>query len=112
MSEKIAEEYVNKIVQNIKDSQEVFEGWNKAMQIIFTDLKIGYWIKIDKTGAIEKLEKGIKDQKESDLVLNVDVNTFKGVLDKTISPTSALGSGKLSLSKGSMAEAVKLSTAF
>ncbi len=109
--EKMAAELMNEMVKRINDSAEMMADWGKAFQMVFTDINTGYWLKVAMNGKVEKLEKVIKDKTESAAVISCSVNTFKGLMNKTIGAQSALGSGELKVD-GPMSELLKLNLVF
>ena len=103
---------MNKLVQNINDAGEALEGFDKTIQFIFDDITVGFWVKIGKAGGIEKLEKLIKNEKESEIILNFsDPETLWGIFEKDINPPSVLGS-RMKITKGNLSDLMTLNAAF
>jgi hypothetical protein len=109
---KVADELMNEFVKKINDSATFFEGWTRSIQFVFKDINVGYWFKVGNDGHVEKLEKVIKDKKESDgLLIYKSIELLKGLMDKSVGAQSALGSGDLQV-EGAMGDLVKLNLAF
>ncbi len=108
--EKLADELANRMADRIKENADLLAGWGKAFQVIYTDANVGYWYKLDMNGNLEKFEKAIKKD-QAVVTLSWKTDTFKGILDKELSPMGAMLNGLIGL-EGPQTELLKLQIIF
>ena len=108
--ERQAEELIKTVTKKINANAERIKGWGKAFQIVFRDISVGYWIRVSMDGTVEKVEKAIK-KKESVATITTTTNTLQGILDREISPISAMLSSQIQI-EGTIETLMKLCAVF
>ncbi len=104
--QKLAEELINRLIEKINYNAILFEGWGKAFQIMFTDINVGYWIKVAMDGNVEKTENAIK-KNEAVATIYWTTDTMRDVFDKKIGPMEAMNTGAIRID-GALTELLKL----
>jgi putative sterol carrier protein len=98
--------YLEKIRAKFDDPaiQEKMNGFSKSLQFVFPDLNESYvlTIKDGKTAVLEK-----KALEAPEIAITWSSDTFVGIQDKSVNPTTAFMSGKLKV-KGPMEDLLKL----
>jgi len=108
--QKTAEELIKTIVTKLNEIADVNEGWGKAVQFSFSDINVGYYLKLAMNGTVEKCDKKPASEmrvEDAEGTVILDVDTLKGILDKTVDPMEALGKGLLRI-EGKMDALMKL----
>lgn len=112
--EKMADDVMKIVEQRLNESKDVAAGWGKMVQQIFSDIGIGYRLKFAMDGTV-KIEKAkASEMKPQDAIATVtiaDVETFKSMVDGTLPPMEAQGTGKIKID-GDINALLKLLPAF
>ena len=108
--ERQAEEIIKAITKRINDHSEDIKGWDKAFQIVFTDIMVAYWVKISTDGTVETVEKSTK-KKEAAATINSTTDTLQNILNGTTSAILAMISGQIQI-EGTIETLMKLRPAF
>jgi putative sterol carrier protein len=98
--------YLEKIQKRFDDPafQNMFKGYTKTFQIVFSDVSEAYTLKIE-DGQKATLEKG-KAEKPN-LTVTTSTDTLIGIMEKRINPMTAYSMRKVT-SIGSMDDLLKL----
>jgi putative sterol carrier protein len=107
--EKLGEDLIKELTKRINDNADLIAGWGKAFQIVFTDINVGYWIKVSMDGTVEKVEKAIKKE-EAVATISQATETLKGMFDGKISGMEAMSTGLVKV-EGPMDALIKLAPA-
>lgn len=73
--------------------------WGGVVQFTFPDLATGWLVKMAMDGTVESCDEKI-DEETADGVIEMDGDTFVGVIDKTLVPMEAFTVGKIKTRKG------------
>jgi putative sterol carrier protein len=96
-------EEVKKCVQVIVDKLNevgpiVAEEWGGSVQFVISDLKTGWLIKMAMDGTVESCDEKI-DEEAALGVLEMDSDTFVGIINKTLNPLEAQAEHKIQVRK-------------
>jgi putative sterol carrier protein len=111
---KVADETMKIVEERLNENKDVTAGWGQTVQQIFSDIGIGYRFKfaMDGTVTIEKAKASeIKPEDAVATVTITDVETFKDMVDGTLPPLEAQGTGKVKVD-GDINALLKLLPAF
>ena len=110
IEEQKAEQLIRALTNRINTYSKETKVWDKAFQIFFRDIGIGYWIKISLNGLVEKVEKAIKKE-ESTVTISLTTEMLQKIFDGTVSPVIAVMKGQIQIN-GEAETLVKLMPAF
>lgn len=96
-------EEVKKSVQFIVDKLNevgpiVAEDWGGSVQFVISDLKTGWLIKMAMDGTVESCDEKI-DEESALGILEMDSDTFVGIINKTLNPLEAQAEHKIQVRK-------------
>lgn len=87
-----ASKMMQEIVNRIDGNSSKIQGWNNAIQFIFTDAD-SYWVKI-RDGKVEKMEKANRKH-DAVVTLICPVDTLQQILDNKLGAVRALVTRKV-----------------
>ena len=73
--------------------------WGGMVQFTFPDLATGWLVKMAMDGTVQSWDEKL-DEETADGVIEMDGDTFIGVIDKTVIPMEAFTVGKIKTRKG------------
>ena len=74
------------------------EEWGGSVQFVISDLETGWLIKMAMDGTVESCDEKI-DEETALGVLEMDSDTFVGIIDKTLNPLEAQAEHKIQVRK-------------
>jgi putative sterol carrier protein len=74
------------------------EGWGGSLQFVISDLKTGWLVKMAMDGTVESWDEKI-DEEAALGVLEMDSDTFVGIINKTLNPLEAQAEHKIIVRK-------------
>jgi putative sterol carrier protein len=112
------EEYADKTMETIKEKlngmADSNKGWNKKLQMCFTDINVGYLLQIGDDGTVSQFDKNpLKDGKgqPADVSIYATVDVMEGIMKKEINPMMAMMQQKISID-GDMSALTRLASVF
>ena len=98
-----SKEEVTRCVQVIVDKLNevgpiVAEEWGGSVQFVISDLKTGWLIKMAMDGTVESCDEKI-DEETALGVLEMDSDTFVGIINKTLNPLEAQAEHRIQVRK-------------
>ncbi len=88
---------------------DICQDWGGSVQFVFPDLKTGWLMKFKMDGTVESCHEKV-DEKAATGVLELDSDTWVGIITKTINTSEAKASGKV-IPRGSIEAIIKISPA-
>jgi putative sterol carrier protein len=108
--QKMAEEIVNRIIKNVDSKPGILAKWGKAWQMYFTDINVGYVLKMGMDGKVEKVDKANKKSAAAVTMIFDTPDTLVKMMDKKLDNMTAMSTGKCKV-EGPIPELMKISTA-
>ncbi len=108
--EKMAEELLNRSVNNVNSKPGVLKGWGKTFHLFFDDIKVGYLVKVGMDGKVEKVTKVNKKSVAATTSVYDTPATLKALMDGKMDPMEAIAEGKVK-AEGTIPEMTKVSVA-
>ncbi len=108
--QKTAEDIVNRIVKNIDAKSAVLAKWGKSWQMYFTDINVGYVLKMGMDGKVEKIDKADKKGVAAVTMIFDTPDTLVKMMNKQLNNMAAMSTGKCKV-EGPIPELMKISAA-
>jgi putative sterol carrier protein len=90
-----AQKAIKTIVDRLNEvGPDVAMEWGGSIQFVFSDLKTGWLIKMAMDGTVASWDEKI-DEAAANGVLEMNSDTWVGIMNKTIHPMEAYSSGKM-----------------
>ncbi len=112
--EKVADTLMENLKEKLNSMANSNKGWNKKMQVCFSDINTGYLIHVGEDGTVKSFDKNpLKDGKgePADATVYMTVDVIEGITKKEINPMMAMMQGKIRL-EGDMGVITKLASIF
>ncbi len=77
---------------------DVAAQWGGSIQFVISDLHTGWLVKMAMDGTVESWDEKI-DEEAASGVLEMDSDTWVGIMNKTLSPMEANANGKMKVRK-------------
>lgn len=106
----MAEELLNKSVNNVNSKPGVLKGWGKTFQLFFADIKVGYLVKVGMDGKVEKVEKVNKKSAAAVTSVYDTPATLNALFEGKLDPMEAIAQG-LVKPEGTIPEMTRVSVA-
>jgi putative sterol carrier protein len=109
-----AEAIMKTITDKLNAKPEAAKNWGQSMNLVFSDVGYGYWIKFAMDGTVERVEKGnalALKKKGAVATVTTTTDTLQAILDGIIQAMSAMYSGAIKVD-GPIDAVMKLSPAF
>jgi putative sterol carrier protein len=87
---KIAEDMMKEIMKKLNTSKESNKDWGKTINIVFSDIDVGYSVKYAMDGSVECKKETVDD---AIVNMNVAVEDLKKVLEGEMSGMDAYNNG-------------------
>jgi putative sterol carrier protein len=87
----IADDMMKEIVKKLNTGKEANKDWGKTINIVFSDIEVGYSLKYAMDGSVECKKETVDD--DAIATLNVAVGDLKDVLEGNISGMDAYMNG-------------------
>jgi putative sterol carrier protein len=105
-----ADGLVKTIINRIDANAEKTKDWGKAFRIVFSDINVGYWIKVSMNGTVEEVKKETENR-ESVATITTTTDTLQNIFDGVTPPMSAMLNGQVQI-EGSINTLMKLGAVF
>lgn len=110
--ETLADTVMETLKEKLNSMADSNKGWNKKIQVCFSDINVAYLVHIGEDGTVIQFDKKPLEEAESaDVAVHTTVDVLDGIMKRETNAMMAVMQGKIRID-GDMSVLTKLASAF